>query len=135
MDGRERKHRHHKWDIPVTNPDITPPQVPDVSHQCSRDASWVVVLYRHQDRQSRKEKVRDQDTLRLLLQKAFVGIAILEDVVEEIAADKDEEVSAAKDDIRDELLDWRIYYPAGAADRMAGDDAHNCDGAEGFEAR
>ena len=93
----------------------------------------MVVLYRHQDGKRRKEKVRDQDTLRLLEQKAFVGIAILEDVVKEIAADEDEEVGAAKDDIRDELLNRGINHPAGATDRMAGDDAHNCDGAEGFE--
>ena len=93
----------------------------------------MVALHGHQDRKRRKEKVRDQDTLRLLLQKAFVGIAIFEDVMKEIAANKDEEIGAAKDDIRDELLNRGINHPAGATDRMAGDDAHNCDGAEGFE--
>ena len=92
----------------------------------------MVVLYRHQDRKRRKKKVRDQDTLRLLLQKAFIGIAILEDVVKEIAADKDEEVGATKDDIRDELLNRGINHPAGAADRMPSNNAYNSNGTEGF---
>ena len=56
-------------------------------------------------------------------------------MVEEVATDKNKEIGAAEDDVRDELLDWGINHPAGAADRMAGDDAHNGDCSEGFEAR
>jgi hypothetical protein len=54
-------------------------------------------------------------------------------VVKEIAADKDEEVGAAKDDIRDELLNRGINHPSGAANRVPSDNAHNSDGSEGFE--
>jgi hypothetical protein len=68
-----------------------------------------------------------------LEQKAFVGIAILEDVVKEIAADKDEEVGAAKDNIRDELLNRGINNPAGAANRVPSDNAHNSNGTECFK--
>ena len=95
----------------------------------------VIVLYRHQNRQHRQEEVWKQHALCLLLHKAFERIAVFEDVVEEVAADEYEEVCATKDDVSDDLLGCGVDYPPGAADAMAGDNAHDRNCTKGFETR
>ena len=68
-----------------------------------------------------------------MLQKAFEGVAVFENVVEEVATDEYEEIRATKDDVSDELFSSRVDYPAGAADAMSRNNAHNGNGTKGFE--
>jgi hypothetical protein len=93
----------------------------------------VILFHSHQDWQNRQEKVWNENALRLLNQKAFVGIAILEDVVKEITTDEDEEVRPAKQQIRDELFGRRVDDPARATDGVPGNNTNNCNRTEGLE--